>query len=133
MTPCICCDPEGLSKTAEAYRKAASQFNQAKSAFVKTKSGNPGFGLFMAALYPAYMRCKSATQGYLGNIGQMTERISAALKKTSDDGGDTETEIKETLVGAASPAASPAEPVTQAASPAAIPASARHHLLQLQQ
>lgn len=97
MTPCICCDPEGLSKTAEAYRKAASQFNQAKSAFVKTKSGNPGFGLFMAALYPAYMRCKSATQGYLGNIGQMTERISAALKKTSDDGGDTETEIKEIL------------------------------------
>jgi len=97
MTPCICCDPEGLSKTAEAYRKAASQFNQAKSAFVKTKSGNPGFGLFMAALYPAYMRCKSATQGYLGNIGQMTERLSSALEYTAEQHCNNETEIIETL------------------------------------
>lgn len=97
MTLCICCDPDGLDKTAEAYKKAASEFNKAKSEFMKTGSNNPGLGLFLANLYPAYLGCKSATQGYLGNIGQMTERISAALKKTSDDGGDTETEIKEIL------------------------------------
>lgn len=97
MTPCICCDPDGLDKTAEAYKKAASEFNKAKSEFMKTGSNNPGLGLFLANLYPAYLGCKSATQGYLGNIGQMTERISAALKKTSDDGGDTETEILEIL------------------------------------
>lgn len=95
---CICCNPQDLKSTAGAYNEAASGFNQAKSAFEKSGTGNPGFGLFMLSLYPAYMACKMSTQGYLGNIGQMSERLSSALKSTSEISKDTENRLRQMIL-----------------------------------
>ena len=95
---CICCNPQDLKNTASAYNEAASGFNQAKSAFEKSGTGNPGFGLFMMLLYPAYTVCKMSTQGYLGNIGQMSERLSSALKSTSEISEDTESQLRQMIL-----------------------------------
>lgn len=95
---CICCNPQDLKSTAGAYNEAASGFNQAKSAFEKSGTSNPGFGLFMMLLYPAYTVCKMSTQGYLGNIGQMSERLSSALKSTSEISEDTENQLRQMIL-----------------------------------
>ena len=95
---CICCNPQDLKNTASAYNEAASGFNQAKSAFEKSGTSNPGFGLFMMLLYPAYTVCKMSTQGYLGNIGQMSERLSSALKSTSEISEDTENQLRQMIL-----------------------------------
>ena len=95
---CICCNPQDLKHTASAYNEAASGFNQAKSAFEKSGTSNPGFGLFMMLLYPAYTVCKMSTQGYLGNIGQMSERLSSALKSTSEISEDTENQLRQMIL-----------------------------------
>lgn len=95
---CICCNPQDLKSTASAYNEAASGFNQAKSAFEKSGTSNPGFGLFMMLLYPAYTVCKMSTQGYLGNIGQMSERLSSALKSTSEISEDTENQLRQMIL-----------------------------------
>lgn len=64
---------------------------------MKTGAGNPGFGLFMMALYPPYIACKIATQGYLGNIGQMAEKLSTALQGASEDSQQVECKCQDRI------------------------------------
>ncbi len=90
-------NPDDLAQTAQAYQQAADGFATAKSAFVETGSDNPGFGLFMMALYPSYTSCKIATQGYLGNIGQMTEKLSTALQGASEDSQQVECDCQDQI------------------------------------
>lgn len=94
---CILYNPDDLAKTAQAYQEASNGFATAKSAFVKTGAGNPGFGLFMMALYPPYIACKIATQGYLGNIGQMAEKLSTALQGASEDSQQVECKCQDRI------------------------------------
>ncbi|WP_137658066.1 hypothetical protein [Bifidobacterium moukalabense] len=94
---CILYNSDDLAKTAQAYHEAANGFAAAKSTFVQTGASNPGFGLFMMALYPPYIACKAATQGYLGNIGQMAEKLSTALQGASEDSQQVECDCQDQI------------------------------------